>query len=190
VLGCSPRFIGGSCSTAPAIRASTPLVARSRCRAGPPSGAVQVVAAAVDGGQRQRRQHVAGRSVAGLLQGHHQLVDLLVLLLHLPGQRLPVGEQPAQGGPQHRLLGEGVAEHQTVHPLQHVVLLLAAGPSEPVQQVVQLDVVALLPHQDAHGSTQLGVRLLRDRPHAGSWVGLVRTLALPDVGHGMRPLAQ
>jgi hypothetical protein len=95
------------------------------------------------------------------LEAGHQLVDLLVLALDLERELVTIGQPAPQLGPEHRLLGERVREDQSVDPLQDAVLGLARHDLQLVQQLVELDVLTLLPSQDAPPPAQLGQGLVR-----------------------------
>jgi hypothetical protein len=94
------------------------------------------------------------------IEGRDELVDLLVLLLHLPGEGLTVRKHAPDDGPQDRLLGERVRKHQPVDPDQDAVLVGTTGLLKLVEQAIQPHVFPLLPHQDAHGPAELGLVLV------------------------------
>ncbi len=87
--------------------------------------------------QRTARRVARGRG----LEAGDELVDLLVLALHLEGQRLPVRQGTAQHGPEHGLLGEGVREDEPVQAPQDVLLRAAVRRPQLVQQPVEPHVV-------------------------------------------------
>jgi hypothetical protein len=94
-----------------------------------------------------------------------QLVDGLVLVLDLQGDPLPVGQHGARHRPHHRLLRVGVREDQTGDALQDGVLLLAGGPPDVVEQLVECDVVGALAREQAAVAAELLGRLVRDGRH-------------------------
>ena len=113
-------------------------------------------------------QRLACLGVLQLLQRDDELVDLLVLLLDLEGDRLAVGEDPPGHRPQQRLLGEGVREHQPVELGEDLGLLVAGGGAELVQQLIEADVVTLLADQDAHRAAERGFVLVGEGRHGFS----------------------
>jgi hypothetical protein len=91
-----------------------------------------------------------------VLQLGGELVDLLVLLLDPQGQGGTVRDESSEQRPQHRLLGEGVGEDESVDASQHWSLGCSRGVVELGQQSAKLDVVAFLPSEHAEVTTQLG----------------------------------
>ena len=137
----------------------------------------------------------AGIVVSQHFQCSDQFVDFLVLDLDLQGQRITVGQNPAQNGPQHYLFGEGVAEHQAVDPPKYRLLARAARALQFLQQLIELPVVAALADQHATGTTELLSGLVGDRigPENTSvvrgWVSRSWSLYFPARPGAMRVIA-
>jgi hypothetical protein len=85
-----------------------------------------------------------------------------VLALDLPRQLLTIGQGAPDDRPQHGLLGVRVPEHQAPDARQDFVLLRLGRLLQLLQQAVQLDVVAMLAHQDAAAPAALLECLLPD----------------------------
>jgi hypothetical protein len=116
-----------------------------------------------------------GRTGRRRVELRDELVDALVLELDARGQRLAVLHRCSHGGPEHRLLGEGVREDEAPRLLEDVVAAGVVGAVVALDEPVELRVVTALPHEDA----RLAAELLRCLVGDGS----SHRHALPDGSH-------
>lgn len=116
-------------------------------------------------GEATEQHRTFGAAGRMRLQLGDQFVDLLVLLLDLQSERLAVLKHTADRRPEHRLLGECMREDQPVQVSKYGVLLRCRGTVERVQQLIEPDVITLLPGEHADGSAELGFGLLAEGTH-------------------------
>jgi hypothetical protein len=84
-----------------------------------------------------------------------------VLEFDAEGKLMAIRQDAAHERPKHRLLGIGMWEHEPVDLQQNRVLLTAATVGQPVQQLIEPDVVAFLAGKDTRAPTHLRDGLMR-----------------------------